>query len=195
VSETGRKTCTKCKRERLLDDFGADARRPGGKQSQCRECQSRRIRERYATDPEVREKRKAYARARHQENRDEELARRREYHREHRDEENARRSEYYQENRDRQLDYHREHYREHADDVKVTAAVKTQEYQAETLPHARRYGYQWTGPELELAARDDLPLTEIARMLGRSYKAVVNARYEMRRDPRYRDLAGLRQAS
>jgi Homeodomain-like domain len=59
------------------------------------------------------------------------------------------------------------------------------------LPAARR-GAEWTGPDLEIAMRDDLSITEIARMLGRSYSTVVRMRSRIRHgDARLRRLAGL----
>lgn len=63
--------------------------------------------------------------------------------------------------------------------------------QAETLPQARRYGYMWTGPELELASRDDLTSKQVALMTGRTLSAVVNVRHRLSTDPRKISLAGL----
>jgi hypothetical protein len=63
--------------------------------------------------------------------------------------------------------------------------------QARTVDNARRHGYVWTGPELELTAREDLTIEQIALMLGRSYYAVKTARRNIRTDPRYDFLAGL----
>jgi hypothetical protein len=63
--------------------------------------------------------------------------------------------------------------------------------QAETTDAARRHGYVWTGPELEIVARDDLTVKQIALMLGRTYTAVEKARERIRRDPRADFLAGL----
>ena len=63
--------------------------------------------------------------------------------------------------------------------------------QAQTTDAARRHGYVWTGPELEIAARDDLTVEQIALMLGRTYNAVASARRRIRHDPRADFLAGL----
>jgi hypothetical protein len=63
--------------------------------------------------------------------------------------------------------------------------------QAETASAARRHGRVWTGPELEIAARDDLSNKEIALMLGRTYAAVDHARRGIKIDPRKQFLAGL----
>jgi hypothetical protein len=63
--------------------------------------------------------------------------------------------------------------------------------QAETLPTATRSGYQWTGPELEIATRSDLTVKEAARMLGRTYYAVRTMRALVSIDPRKTALLGL----
>jgi hypothetical protein len=63
--------------------------------------------------------------------------------------------------------------------------------QAGTRPSARRNGLAWTGPELEIAARDDLTAEQAARMLGRTYRAVAGQRAHMCHDPRKAFLAGL----
>lgn len=66
--------------------------------------------------------------------------------------------------------------------------------QAESLPRATNYGKEWTGPELEIAARDDLSARDAAQMLGRTYAAVVNQRRKLRAgDPKKSTLAGLRR--
>ena len=63
--------------------------------------------------------------------------------------------------------------------------------QERTLPLADRWGYVWTGPELETIARTDLSVTEMATMLRRTYKAVATMRRKIRADPRKARLAGL----
>lgn len=63
--------------------------------------------------------------------------------------------------------------------------------QARTLEMATRYGYQWTGPELEIAGRPDLSAYEVARMLRRTYAAVRHMRRKLREDPKIINLAGL----
>lgn len=47
---------------------------------------------------------------------------------------------------------------------------------------AHHWYYQWTGPELEIAARTDLTSSEVAYMIGRTVAGVQRARYNMRRD-------------
>jgi hypothetical protein len=52
----------------------------------------------------------------------------------------------------------------------------------ESLAGARRRGYQWTGPELEVLSRRDLTNREVAEMLGRSYYGVVHKRRQLDED-------------
>lgn len=61
----------------------------------------------------------------------------------------------------------------------------------ETRPTAHRSHYQWTGPELELAARTDLTAIEVAQMIGRTAFAVAHKRSALKVDPRAINLAGL----
>lgn len=62
--------------------------------------------------------------------------------------------------------------------------------QAASTPGASRHGYQWTGPELEIALRADLSLRDAAAMLGRTYYAVQAARHKARTDPKWIQVAG-----
>jgi hypothetical protein len=50
----------------------------------------------------------------------------------------------------------------------------------------------WTGPELEIATRDDLTAAEAAKMLGRSYAAVMMARHRCANDPKWGKVLGAR---
>lgn len=58
---------------------------------------------------------------------------------------------------------------------------------------APRWGYQWTGPELEIASRPDLSALQVAQMIGRTVHAVRTARQRMKADPRFITLAGVRR--
>lgn len=60
--------------------------------------------------------------------------------------------------------------------------------QARTAATARRRGARWTGPEMELVAREDLTVTEVAQQTGRTFHAVSHARSALR-DPGHRDHA------
>lgn len=61
---------------------------------------------------------------------------------------------------------------------------------AKSRDTATRSGQQWTGPELDIAMRDDLTATQAAAMLGRTIRAVENARHLCRYDPKYINLLG-----
>lgn len=64
--------------------------------------------------------------------------------------------------------------------------------QKESIAGARRCGYIWTGPELELLERRDLTHADIAAMLGRTYVAVKSMRHRLNRgDPKLTWLAGV----
>lgn len=63
-------------------------------------------------------------------------------------------------------------------------------HQAETVPTAHRNGYPWTGAEMELVARTDIPLYELAKMLGRSYAACRRIRGRLK-EPNGEYMAGL----
>lgn len=54
------KLCNKCGVEKPLDDFHNDTKRKGGKYPHCKECQNSYMRNRYATNPDVKAKRIAY---------------------------------------------------------------------------------------------------------------------------------------
>ncbi len=83
-------------------------------------------------------------------------------------------------------------YRErHRERVNAVQRAKAQARQARSLETARRYGYEWTGPELELAARKDLTATQVAAMIGRTVAAVMTARRRLKDDPKFINLAGL----
>lgn len=64
------------------------------------------------------------------------------------------------------------------------------QWQEEPLPTADHKGQQWTGPELEIAARSDLTALQVAQMLGRTFFAVKTVRGRLRHDPRLSRMAG-----
>lgn len=85
------------------------------------------------------------------------------------------------------------------EECKEAAAASTRRrrgaYQSRTLSQARNYGKEWTGPELELAARTDLTAEEVASMLGRTYAAVARMRERLQREPKYANVAGISRGS
>lgn len=68
---------------------------------------------------------------------------------------------------------------------------KLQEYQAATLPGAKRYGHEWAGWELELASDYSRTSKELAVELGRTYAAIKNMRRLLKTDPKTIERAGL----
>jgi hypothetical protein len=76
-------------------------------------------------------------------------------------------------------------------EAKRRAYRNTKRLNTESRDRAARYGYQWTGPEMEIAARTDLPVPDLAKMLGRTIASVYTIRYQMSHDPRYWQVAGL----
>lgn len=65
------------------------------------------------------------------------------------------------------------------------------ERQERTRGGARHHTKRWTGPEVEHALRDDIPLEQVAADLGRTYAAVSNVRRQVAAGhPRYMELLG-----
>jgi hypothetical protein len=62
--------------------------------------------------------------------------------------------------------------------------------QAESVAGAANHGKEWTGPELEVLARDDLTAQQKALLLKRTNAAVKNMLRKLRVDPRKQRLAG-----
>lgn len=56
---------------------------------------------------------------------------------------------------------------------------------------ARNHMNMWTGPELEVACRDDLTNREVAAMLGRTIRAVESIRRRIKVEPKIQQLAGV----
>lgn len=72
-------------------------------------------------------------------------------------------------------------------EVRRRANLKTQ--------GGRAHGNQWTGPEMEIASRHDLTLTQIAKILGRTMCAVQGIRYRMKHDPKTTQVVGLARSA
>lgn len=82
----------------------------------------------------------------------------------------------------------------HGNSGPVSAARALRSYhktQADTLPAARRHGYRWTGPELELLSRDDLTLKQKSVMLGRTFSATRTMWARLKVDTKVILLAGV----
>jgi hypothetical protein len=71
---------------------------------------------------------------------------------------------------------------------------RDQAQNAESAAKARERGHhnhQWTGPELEIAARPDLTPVQVAAMIGRSIRGVTEMRIRIKKEPKLQMLAGL----
>lgn len=88
-------------------------------------------------------------------------------------------------------EWQRGRYAERPEESRARSRADYGKRQRETLPTAVNRGKQWTGPELEIAAREDLTATQVALMLGRTEAAVRVMRHKLREDPRKINLAGL----
>lgn len=58
------------------------------------------------------------------------------------------------------------------------------------LGRAHRHNSQWSGPEMELAARSDLSAQQVGDMIGRTLWAVSTMRRRLRKEPSQQWLAG-----
>lgn len=79
----------------------------------------------------------------------------------------------------------------HSPEAVERARQNAKDLNVESRAEAGRHGYQWTGPELEIAARPDLTAREVAAMLGRTIAAVKAARQKSQHDPKWQRVAGL----
>lgn len=76
--------------------------------------------------------------------------------------------------------------------VKPGAKAKyARSIQQQTRLTAHRLNQQWTGPELELAARRDITARQLAVMIGRTYAAVAVMRRRLNREPMLDHVAGV----
>jgi DNA-binding CsgD family transcriptional regulator len=87
-----------------------------------------------------------------------------------------------------------------SDAEKVTEAIKSRaartDRQHRTVPTATRKGSEWTAHEVELAAREDLTIEQVAVLTHRTYEAVANTRAALsnprnKGHARFRRLLGL----
>jgi hypothetical protein len=78
-----------------------------------------------------------------------------------------------------------------SDKAKKASSRSAARMNSESLETATRWGYPWTGPELELLARTDLTARQIATMTGRSCRAVYGKRHQLKADPKTINHAGL----
>lgn len=71
------------------------------------------------------------------------------------------------------------------------ARTKAREKRKNVAMPKPRNGYQWTGPELEIAVeRDDLTAQQAGLLIGRSLYAVSHVRQRARREPKLQRVLG-----
>jgi hypothetical protein len=92
---------------------------------------------------------------------------------------------------DRAREASRRYRAEHPEKVKEAARRQKARDNAVTIDSARHHREMWTGPQLEIAAREDLTAKQVAVMTGRTLHAVNNARSRLREDPEIISVAGL----
>lgn len=91
----------------------------------------------------------------------------------------------------RNAEHKLQHYRLNAQERIRQSVAQTKVRNDSSRTSAHCHGNVWTGPELEIAAREDLSVPEIAQMLGRTILAVAAQRRAIRADPRKQRLAGV----
>jgi hypothetical protein len=85
----------------------------------------------------------------------------------------------------------RRYYAAHPEKAREKVRRRMAQDYAVTRDSARHHYEMWTGPQLEIAAREDLTARQVAVMTGRTLYAVYSARHRLREDPRIISLAGL----
>jgi ribosomal protein L24E len=74
----------------------------------------------------------------------------------------------------------------------LTCVKQNQKYANDaSIDAAHRRGREWTGPELEIASREDLTSPQVAGMIGRTVYGVETVRSRLKREPKLIQLAGL----
>lgn len=80
----------------------------------------------------------------------------------------------------------RERYLSGADDKRLEERKRSNDLSRDV---ARNHAKQWTGPQLEIAARLDLTDADVAAMTGRTVRAVETIRGRLKDDPRLQSMA------
>jgi hypothetical protein len=203
------KRCTGCGQVKPLEAFGVKSSARDGHRSQCKECRAREYQAQERTDAD-RARAADLARRRYQADPEKPRAARVRYYRKHaeasreaarrdywenRDQRRASSRRWKAEHHDEMLEHAREadrrRYQENREQMVTENLRRRAKVQNETADRAGNRGKQWTGPELEIACRDDLTLKQAALMLGRTLRGVEAARHACRVDPRKITLAGM----
>ena len=156
------KTCSKCGEEKLLTEFHKDKKGKYGVHNRCKECKRE-----YLQQPEVKRHTSKYHREylREYQQRPEVKERRLEREREYRQNPDIR-------NRIRKRD------REDKRKLREMGILSNQHVDI-AKKYATRSG-RWSDAEIEFLMSSDLPLTDIALELGRTYHSVKRKRFKVR---------------
>jgi hypothetical protein len=173
-------------------EFYRDRTAPAGLTSYCKECAKRSDRRWRETNPEkIREiNRKAYARYR--DANPEKIRQRASRYAQAHPEKARQASQRWRKAHPEKARQANQRWREaHPEEVKEAKRRRMARGNAVTLDNARHHREVWTGPQLEIAAREDLTAKQIAAMTGRTMHAVYYMRRRLRDDPKIIWLAGL----
>jgi hypothetical protein len=203
----GLKRCSKCGQDKPRTEFYADRRAADGCRSRCKACDLE-WQQQFRKDH--REAYNGYTAAWRDRNAEREREKDRERARKNRAADPEKDNEYkraryaadpgkareykrarYAANRQRITAQKRLGYAADPEKPRDRSRTRYETVRAETRRQARRHYYQWTGPELEIAARQDLTAKQVALMTGRTYGAVTSMRRRLRDDPKVIWLAGL----
>ena len=166
------KTCTKCGEEKPVTEYHKQKRGKYGVTSKCKVCISEIDRE-YRSRPEFQEKNREYQRKYRQ------RPESRRYVREYRQRPQTReRNRAYRQDPDR-LEQKRKRERENYR-LRKELGLISNKYVEVTEKYATRKG-RWSDAEVKFLMTSDLPLTDIALELGRSYRSVYVKRSKMRK--------------
>lgn len=163
------KTCVKCRKPKLTSEFGRDASRKDGLQSNCKAC-------RREYQEANRDRIAEYLREYRDANRDKISELRREYEEANREKIAERRRGYREANREKIAARQREY----------NEAISTQAYErcrsenAASIWNATHRFQPWLAVEDLVASRSDLTAKEAAFMLGRSIYSVERRRHHLR---------------
>jgi hypothetical protein len=188
-----RKTCTKCRKTKEVEQFYRKSGNRDGKDSWCRTCRKEYQRAwRAANLDTVREKERSYR----AENRGRISQNHRRYRAANPDTVRDRTRSYYhgRRNKEKALAANRKHYAENIEKHKTRDREGYISAYSETLQNASNHRKEWTGPELEIAGDLSRTAREVALMLGRTINSVRHIRRALRDDPRKIKVAGISES-
>lgn len=81
---------------------------------------------------------------------------------------------------------------QYEDGIKSSRYRKAADAQQASLQGAVRHYYQWTGAELEVAARRELTAGRVAEITGRTIAAVRSKRKQLYKEPKWQKVIGMK---